>query len=277
MGMPYGATNRRGLVSPVEVQAILRQARRDGVDLLDTAAAYGESETVLGAQGAVSLGFHIVSKLPPALAPQDVPKAVERSLARLGAPSLYALLAHHAHDVLGIEGKERWQGMRAVQSKGSAQRLGVSVYHPEELDAVLAQHAVDVVQIPFNVLDQRWLNDGRLERLSNRGIEIHVRSVFLQGTLLVKPEALTGTPGLYKAVYERFHQACREAGASPLSACLSYALSYSSIARVVVGVTALSEWNDIAQAALRPVRLDWSSLACHDEKLLIPSAWEKQA
>ena len=157
-GMPYGIANKSGQVPRCEVKAILQQAAVNGIDTLDTAIAYGESETCLGKVGVRD--FKIVTKLPAV--PEGfsdvavwVKEQVNASLLRLGVNSVYGLLLHHPEQLLKSEGALIYQALQALKEDGLVQKVGVSIYAPSELEMLNTRYHFDLVQAPFNLIDRR--------------------------------------------------------------------------------------------------------------------------
>jgi aryl-alcohol dehydrogenase-like predicted oxidoreductase len=132
------------------------------------------------------------------------------------------------------------------------------------------------MQLPFSLLDQRLLRDGTLARLAALGVEVHARSLFLQGLLLMAPEAL---PAHLKGAAPHLtdlRARLAAAGTTPLAAALGFALSRPEIAVALVGVTGLDEFDAILAATAQPLpALDWQACALTDERLLTPSLWNQ--
>ena len=189
-GLQYGVANQRGKVAAQEVRAILEFARRAGLDMLDTAVAYGESEALLGQIGVSD--WQVISKLPAVpVGCGDVERwvrdSVADSLARLNVARLYGLLLHRPGQLLDSIGGQLYAALRRLTVDGVVGKIGVSIYDPGELDRLCDHFAFDLVQAPFNILDSRLVQTGWLSRLRRGGTELHVRSVFLQGLLLMRP------------------------------------------------------------------------------------------
>ncbi len=187
-GLPYGIANQTGQISRDEAAAILNHAWAMGLDTLDTAIAYGGSEARLGEIGVKQ--WRVISKLPAV--PESVTdvaawveNSVNGSLERLNIPMLRGLLLHCSRQLLGVRGDTLYRALAAIKDEGKVEKIGVSIYGPEELDALWPHYQFDLVQAPFNVIDRRLATSGWLKRLHQAGIEVHVRSVFLQGLLLM--------------------------------------------------------------------------------------------
>lgn len=284
-GMPYGITNTAGRVASELAEKILRRAADNGMDTIDTAVAYGESESVLGSLLWSGHPFRIVSKLPPLPAfnsRHDAEKhmglAAEKSLRTLRQEKFHGLLLHRPADLYEKHGKSVLAGFEYLKNRGLTEKIGVSVYSASEIDAVLEHCIPDIVQLPVNVLDQRLVTSGHIEKLAAKGVEIHARSVFLQGILLADPANLPDYFTPHLPALRHFQQAARTTGTEPVGLALNFISSLPTIETAIVGVTNLSELDDIIYAARSPAdRVDWAGFSCNDEKLLNPSLWPKQA
>jgi aryl-alcohol dehydrogenase-like predicted oxidoreductase len=267
-GQAYGVSNIRGQVPKAEVAAILDRAAKAGVRVLDTAANYGEAEAVLSAFDLSR--FRIVTKTSSLKNGLDAVIArVRQSAARLKPDTL---LVHAASD---LEDGALWPAVQRLKSEGLFRKLGISVYVADDPAGLAARLKPDVMQLPFSLLDQRLLADGSLARLAEMGVEIHARSLFLQGLLLMEsvPEALaSAAPDL-----ERVRARIKGAGSTPLAAALGFVLSRPEIGIGLVGVTGLGEWEQILAAAEEPLPdLDWAACALSDDRILTPSRWPKR-
>lgn len=282
LGLPYGVTNRRGQPSTADAIRLLAAAARAGVGTLDTAPSYGASEEVIGAALAEGIRFRIITKTPtrgpmaagwPGL--DALREGVARSLSRLGLTRLDGLLLHHAADALAPGGEALLQEMLSMKREGVVDRVGVSVYDSAELDALLAMFKPDIVQLPLSVLDQRLLQSGHLGRLHSLGVEVHVRSVFLQGVLLERPAALPSHLFPLRRKLEVFQAAMREAGRSPIEGALAFVISRPEVATVLVGVTGEDELGQLVAGARNAAALehDFSLYSVADDALVNPARW----
>lgn len=264
-GQAYGVSNMRGQVNREEASVILKRAHAGGVRVLDTAANYGEAENVLAALD--TSGFRIVTKTIGTRNGAD--QVVAR--ARQSAKCLQAdtLLVHSAADLADAS---LWPALQSLKDQGVFRRIGISAYVADDPLALARHFKPDVMQIPFSLLDQRLLKSGALEALKRMGVEIHARSIFLQGLLFLEtlPEKLRHA-ALELSVIKA---TIASAGITPLAAALAFVLARPEIDVALVGVTSVGELEDILAAAESPLpSLDWSTLALSDEKVLTPSLW----
>lgn len=279
LGLPYGVANTEGQVSFEQAEAMLRMARSAGIDTLDTAIAYGEAETVLGRIGVND--FRLISKVPALReiegAVDDwVMAQVEASLKRLHVPRLCGLMLHAPDDLLGPHGSALSRGLQRARDAGLTERIGLSVYSPEQLASLTELLPLEILQIPLNVFDRRFFETGWLDRLVGGGVEVHARSAFLQGLLLMPPDLIPSKFAPFRSLIDGWHawlNGDAAAGRSPLEVCLAHVTSYSGIARIVIGAHSPAQLQEIIAAAAVLPQVAPSSLASPATPLINPAQW----
>lgn len=275
-GLDYGISNTTGRTSLDEVKQILISAREKGADTIDTAAAYGDSEKILGHIG-VS-GWNVVSKLPPfqngcMSGKEWVLYHLRRSLERLQIERLDGLLLHRASDLLGEEGHQIATGLSEAKANGLVSKVGYSIYSPQPLKELVQIMQPDLIQAPFNVLDQRIVSSGWLNRLVEIGVEVHTRSVFMQGLLLMTPAKRPPFFRKWREHLLRWDAAVGGRSEQSLTLCLGFTKTQPCISRVVVGVDSLKHLHQLAEIWEHAAPFDATGLACDDPQLLEPSNW----
>ncbi len=255
-GMQYGIANRLGRPEASEVAQIVQTAWQAGISLLDTAYVYGDAESVLGQIVDKTHDWYVVTKTLPIHAEvfgdaeaTALYEAFDESLSRLRRPSVYGLLVHSAESLLARGADRLWAALQEIKSKGLASKIGVSVYEPDQLNQILDTYPIDIAQLPLNLYDQRFLQTGLLDRLKLSGIEVHIRSVFLQGLLLMPVEQLPEKFTAIRDHHMRFQHRSGAAGITPLEASLRFCLAQSKVDRVIVGCETLSQITEILKAA----------------------------
>lgn len=270
-GLNYGISNVEGKTNPEEVSNILKAAYREGIKLIDTAQAYGDSERVLGLLH--KNRFQFISKINPK--PNDLRSTkffVQESLDKLNLDSLYGFLFHSARSALQ---NSRIVGeLKGYQEKGIIQKLGFSVYSPDELKKLISVYGKpDIIQIPFNHLDQRF--EEMAFDLHCKGVEIHTRSAFLQGLFFRNPDEL---PDFFKPIssYLKNLKQSFKNQSHLAQAMLNFCLSKDFIDFVVIGV------NNEAQliSNIKILELEQNSDLPEpprniSEKILMPNLWPK--
>jgi len=274
-GMSYGVANRRGQVDSAEANAILDRARGAGMDTLDTAMTYGTSEESLGSVGVDT--WRVVSKLPALPDPCPdvggwVRRATEASLGRLRLGRLGALLLHAPQDLRSANGEALYAALLALRQDGLVDKIGISIYDPEEL-AALDGLRFDLIQAPFNIIDRRLAESGWLDALRRAGVEIHVRSLFLQGLLLMRLDQRPSGFARWQELWDLWHRWLQESGLSAIEACLGFAAAHPQIDRMVVGVDGLGQLEEILRARIPAAVHPPSELSSDDADLVNPSRW----
>ncbi len=270
-GLGYGAFNDKGQVAEDQVARILDRAQGAKIDTLDTARAYGNSEEVLGRLGAAQK-FRIVTKSPPlgetAQAADALKRAADQSCKALNTGRLDGYILHRAEDLIGPQGDEIWQALEALKSQGRARQIGVSGYDRSVVEKLADRYPIDLVQLPANVLDP-WFE----EEASNQRFELHVRSAFLQGFLLSDPSRLSPFHQKWRGVLEEFRERAKVLGLSPMQAALGPLIASPRISRVVVGVDALAQFEEILGAMECSGTKSLGAFEIGDRNLLDPRTW----
>ncbi|NTV02680.1 MAG: aldo/keto reductase [Chlorobiaceae bacterium] len=275
-GLSYGIANKTGQVTREEAGAMLDLAANSGIDTLDTAIAYGESEVCLGQAGVER--FRIVTKLPAV--PKDctdvcswVSRQLNGSLMRLGVSEVYGLMLHRPEQLLSSYGKALYSGLTELKDRGLVQKIGISVYSPDELEHFVDGFAFDLVQAPFNLVDRRLFSSGWMRLLKDAGFEIHVRSAFLQGLLLMSRTDRPSKFAPWSSLWDRWDEWIAGSAVTPLQACLAFVLGFEEVDRVVVGTDGFRQLLEIIDASRTGGLIDRPDIGCDDERLVNPSKW----
>ncbi|MDT0602856.1 aldo/keto reductase [Thalassotalea castellviae] len=283
-GLAYGVTNKMGQVPLTEIEKILACAKQVGINTLDTAAAYGNSEQILG-QLALTNSFDIVTKIPTLSNgdTQSIHEIVTESLAKLNVQCLKALMFHNADDLLTSNGSLYYQGAKQFKADQTIAQLGISVYHVQQLSTLLNQFSFDIVQLPANWLDQRFLTTKLLNQLSNKHIEVHARSLFLQGILIQPFEELPDYFLPFKAWIMAFHALCQRCNCQPLTLALALIHLHPMIDKAVVGCCSLQQLEEIIEHYQKAEQLTHqyhelltrvgANIASDEQELINPSLW----
>jgi spore coat polysaccharide biosynthesis protein SpsF (cytidylyltransferase family)/aryl-alcohol dehydrogenase-like predicted oxidoreductase len=294
-GMSYGIANRNGKPNDQELHAILDLAERHGISHLDTAAGYGDSEHRIGSALAPDSPLSIVTKLPPNLldgqppaaeASQRAHVAIDRSLWLLERASLDAVLLHRFEHYEGSGGAV-WKTLLSLKADGKVRHIGASVYRPEELSAMLRDPDVGLVQIPFNILDRRWLEPSIQREIAGRpDVILHGRSALLQGLLTIDDPAQWPTSDrdlACRCIVGLKEMATTLGRASVADLCFAYARAQPWLAGIVVGAETAAQMTENIRLFQKPaLTLDQAcALAATlpsslPEQLLNPALWPRR-
>lgn len=295
LGLPYGIGNQSGKPDQKTATALIKTAIANGAAFLDTARAYGDSEEVIG--NALRPGWEgrvqIITKLSPlsecpveatpATINAFVDASIFRSCAALRTQELDVLMLHrasHLSDWSGIV----WSRLLQHKAERRLKSLGTSVQSPHELEQALTESEIDLIQMPFNVLDWRW--DNQIQKIreakGHRPLTIHVRSALLQGLLVsTKPEHWQrANVENSESVREWLAGQCRKAGrASVADFCLGFVKSLDWVDGVVVGMESCEQvadntkifcGSDLTGPQIQAIQ---ASRPILDEQSLNPARW----
>jgi aryl-alcohol dehydrogenase-like predicted oxidoreductase len=275
-GSNYGINNPNGKIATEEVKRIIMCARSFGIDTIDTAAGYGDSEPVLGDCGVKD--FHVITKIDPrAQTPERINQSLQNSLSFLKIDQIYGVLVHNPKGF--YESPANWTQLLRLRDTGFISKIGVSVYQPSELEVLLERGlAIELVQVPYSVLDTRF--KALFPTLREAGIEIHVRSLFLQGIFFMNPGNL---PTHLAPVLSRIKRLRELSGrlCVPLSTVLlAIGVLEPTIDRLIIGVDSVAHLQENLKAvdqcsACAPVLEELYELGLLDESILLPINWPK--
>ena len=276
-GIDYGI-NSGVKVETDEVSRIINYARNNGINLLDTAQLYGSSEKVLGDSN--TQDFNVVSKTR-GFDKEDITESIanfvisdlNQSLKLLKRNSLYALLVHHGEDLLRPGGEIIFNKLQILKDKGLVSKIGVSAYIDNQLINIIDRFDIDIIQLPMNILDSRLIDNGLLNKIYSKGIEIHTRSIFLQGLLLMNPKKRPKIFDRWSNLWKIWDEWLYDNKLSALQATLIYMISLPEISRVLVGVDNKDQLQNIIKALKGNIPTIPKELSINDPDLLNPGNW----
>lgn len=274
-GLPYGINNTLGQTSKEEAFQILDLAFEEGIEHLDTAAAYGESEQVLGNYLNTNgdKNFKLITKFD--LRDNSCEESLRKSLNLLQTDKIDTLLFHSFNDYL----EHRKEAVELIKRyKGRLfNRIGVSVYTNEEISYLLDDEEVEVVQAPFNLLDNEQQRGKILRKVKSAGKAVHTRSVFLQGLFFKVPETFSPTLEPLKSAVGTLKLIADRHGLNMHEMALGYVLSKDYIDGILIGVDSVKQLRENVTASRKSLSeeviktIDKIEIA--QKELLNPSKW----
>jgi aryl-alcohol dehydrogenase-like predicted oxidoreductase len=268
-GLDYGINNVGGQVHISDIKEILDFAKSVGLDTLDTAFLYGNSEENLGICNLNN--FRIISKLPPCEV-QEIEATFKKSLNKLQTNQLYGYLFHHFST---FEKNERtFEKLQELKAKGKVQKIGFSLYNPRELEVLIDKNIdFDLVQVPYNIFDQGF--DAYFPILKSKGVEIHTRSAFLQGLFF---KDLNKIPSHFRSVLPQLER-LNQYGIDKSALCLNFVVANPNIDKVVIGVDSAKQLKMNVKSLksideVRSILTDLKNLQVDNEAIINPSLWQ---
>jgi aryl-alcohol dehydrogenase-like predicted oxidoreductase len=253
-----------------EISDILAIAQRAGVGMLDAAVPYDSAEIVLG--GAIPAGSPfgvLVRAARPERGPDHVEFEARASLRRLGLTSADAIIIQSAGDLFGRHGPELWDKLQDLKDQGLFARIGVAALACDDPVGIAKRFRPDIIQAPASILDQRLLANGALAEVAAMGVEVHLRSIFLQGLLFLPPDRMPAPLKGAASSLSRVRRMIAEGRSDPMQAALGFALARKEASAVIVGASTAQELSAlVAAAASPPPDLDWDRMALDDENAL---------
>ena len=247
-GMNYGIANKVGKISVNEMSNILTYAKTKGINTLDTAIGYGDCHSKLGNLGIDEL--EIISKISHfgndiSQIKSNLLSQIKQSLKELRISCLNTILLHSPNDLLNQNKYEVYDGLISAKNSGFCKKIGVSGYCPNQIVNLTKEFKLDVVQLPFNVFNNEIVNDKNLNYLKSNGIELHVRSIFLQGLLLMESQERNPYFDNWKELFDKWELWLKQKKISKLEGCISYVIQNKFIDKVVIGIDSKTHFHEI--------------------------------
>ncbi|MDR1181683.1 MAG: aldo/keto reductase [Bacteroidales bacterium] len=267
-GLNYGINNLHGKTKPQEVCTILNMAYESGIKCLDTSYGYGDSESIIGETlSNHAFQFQIISKYPQNSG--EVKDVFNRSLQRLKVSHVYGYMVHHFSYFK--DNSSIWDDFRALKNDAKVDKIGFSLYSPDELE-YLFKHNIcfDIIQFPYNVFDRRF--ESYMVELKQRGVEIHVRSTFLQGLFYKDRETLPARLQPLKKYLLLLDDFAKEKNLSIEDIALGYNLQNPHIDGVLTGVDNSEQLRSNIYASQKNVIIDLQ-IKVKEKELLNPVNW----
>lgn len=276
-GLNYGINNTIGKPAKEEVKAILDLAFTNGITMLDTAEAYGDSQEVIGAYHAQSKNsFQVITKFSAKREdlPQSITKRVQHDIELLKVSSLYAYMFHSFND-LKLHFEKFRNELLKLKQEGKIKKIGVSIYTNKEAEELLNYKDIDLVQLPFNLLDNNSQRSSVLRELKERGMEIHTRSVFLQGLFFMKEDII---PTKLLPLKHHLHTIKVIADQHQLSIndlALNYVIAQNNIDKVLVGIDSKEQLETNINSLKKEIKglKEVDNINVKEKELLNPANW----
>ena len=275
-GQKYGLS-KKNIKSNKRIEKILKFSNSSNINLIDTSSNYGSSEILLGKNSLKN--FKLVTKIKTSIKEKKsnnleniIYKKVEKSLLKLNTKKLYAILLHDINDLKGNRKHLIIKVLKKLKKKKLVSKIGISIYDPKELDFIWSFWKPDIVQCPFNILDQRIFKSGWLNRLIKNRVEVHVRSIFLQGLLLKNEKTVPKEFKKWNNIFRKWNKYCNEENISKLQACINFIKFFKKISYVVVGFENISQIKKITEY-FNNNKKKYISLTSSATKLINPRLW----
>lgn len=279
LGLNYGINNTKGKPSEQEAFDILEIAHDNGITTLDTAEAYGESTQVIGAfhKKYPNKIFNVITKLDAQflLTKGDLYRKVKESCKTLNVNEIHGYMFHNFESFK--KNSIFFEELLEAKKQGLVKKIGVSLFSNFELKTILKEYSdIDFIQLPFNLFDNELKRKKHLEKAKQKNIEIHTRSVFLQGLFFKDIKELSKTLSPFKEPLELIHEISKESDINLGYLALNYALEKEYIDHVLIGVDSKEQLNLNLQNLKEKKQIPHSridEILIINEELLNPTNW----
>ena len=276
-GLDYGISNSAGKVKLPEIKKIIKLATDSGIDTIDTAMAYGDSEELLGKCNLEN--FKIITKIGAIQESENrienwILDEVHLSLEKLKLNNIYGLLLHRPNELISKKGETLFYSIQNLKKLGLVKKIGISIYSTDELVSILDSYDIDIVQLPLNIFNREAINNDILKVLKSRNIEIHARSCFLQGLLLMEQKNIPIKFKKWSNLFIDWHEWLIKNDISPVQGCLSFLNSINEIDKVIVGVENVKQLQELINYSSVQGITEFPNLICNDQQLINPSNWK---
>ena len=276
-GSQYGILKNKSL-SMATVGKLLSFAKKKNILMIDTAINYIGSEKILGNFDLSD--FKIITKLPNP--PKNfkniedwVNKEIEESLKRLSIKKLYAILIHDSNLFVNPNIDSIMKSLKKLQDRKLVQKIGISIYDLKILKKILKKYRyIKIVQVPLNLFNRQLITSGWIKKLNNMNIEVHIRSIFLQGLLLVDRKLI---PKFFKSWMNKFRDLENwhiNRKLDILTTCIKFVSNNNLINKIVIGVENLNQLKQIYKIFNDKKRQVIPRIFSKDKKLIYPYNWK---
>ena len=278
-GMNYGQGMHAGRLSEQATKEILQFARSLEIKTLDTAISYGDCSKRLGIIGVED--WKVITKIP------KIPKGINnvndwvkncisKSAQEIGVSRFEAILIHNPKDFIGENDKELLQSLKDLKERGLTKKIGVSVYEKKDLETILNIFQPEIVQCPVNIVDKRLLKDKYLQDISKMGIEVHIRSIFLQGLLTYATENIPVEFAKFKDFWQNWKLWLSSQELTPVEACVRFVNSIQGIDKIVIGVNSTLHLKEIFHYFSKPpIDKEPKWISDLEPELIDPRLWKQ--
>lgn len=266
-GFHYGITNSSGMTEREEVERTINAAKNHGASFIDTAAGYGLAEERIGN---INSDLKIITKLA-IKSELDLQSQLQDSLQRLKCNSVELVLIHDTDEFFKPDKlTANLASLQKIKDDGLCKKTGFSLYHPSQSKLLTQVIHPDVLQVPLNIWNQEFISSGELARLKTIGIEIHARSLFLQGVLLA--DSLPEGVDFMADTFSGWTQYLNNNELTAISACRSFAEKQTLVDCWILGFENKHQVDDFFQTSITDN--DWTQLACSNPSIVDPSQWQ---
>ena len=275
-GDRYGISKDKNIIKKREAKNILKFSQKNNIICLDTADRYKGSIKILHKQNlkewkiSLKISSETISKLNTK---KKFNNFFFKNLKKLNQKKFEYFLFHESQDLLTSKGEKVYEYLTILQKKGFINKIGVSAYSLNEMKKIIKNYKINVVQVPYNIFDQRLKESNLINTLKNMNIELHVRSIFLQGLLLLKKNKIPKKFLKWQDKFNLWYKFLKKNKTTALSECLNFVFSNKDIDKIVIGINSIDHLKEIVLLKKNFVKRNFETFKSKDVNLIDPRKW----
>ena len=249
---------------------------------IDTAPVYGNAESLIGKNLKKKNQFKIITKTISSNGNKINKQFIKKldynfllSLKRLKQKKIYSILVHDVNDLFKKNSKLLYDYLLTLKKKKLVKKIGVSVYDKKDINKILLKYNFDIIQLPCNIFDQRLIFDGTLDKLKKKNIELHARSIFLQGMLFKKINEIPKNFMSLKKKLNLLHSRVNYSKITTQEAAISFVYNLKKFKTLIVGFDDFEQFKNIIENPIRKLPFKVRDLYCRNKKSIDPRLWKK--
>ena len=272
----YGVLKNKKKLKESEVRNIIKISKKNKITYLDTADQYKSFKKILKKQNlkkwkiSIKLSSKVINKQNTEAKFNNF---IFKSLKSLKQKNFEYLLFHRSQDLFTLKGRKIYKYLTILKQKGFINKIGISVYSPNEIKNVIKKYKIDVIQAPYNIFDQRLNNRRLLKKLKVMNIELHARSIFLQGLLLAKKNKIPKKFLKWKNKFNSWHNFLIKNKTTALLECLNFVFSNKNIDKFIIGVNSVNNLKQIVLLKKKFIKRNFDVFKSKDINLIDPRKW----
>jgi len=276
-GTNYGISSKN-VVNKKKVLDIINVAKNYKINFIETSVNYHSAFQIFKK---ISLkDFRIINKFPKINLKTNIYEQYKNyaisTLKIFNIKKIDYILLHSPNELLSKNGENIYKVLLDLKKENLINRIGVSVYFLKELNLLKKYYDLDVIQFPINVFDQEIINSNILHDLKKRGVELHGRSIFLQGLLLFKDLSYPKYFDKWKLYFIKWHSFLKKNKISPLEGCLTFIKNKKLVDRIILGVESAEQLLEIIKILKKKIKIyNFDLISVNDKKLTKPIFWKK--
>ena len=277
-GKKYGISNKNGKTRKSEIDKILKIAKQQDINSIDTAQNYLNVENTIASYNLND--FKISTKISE-IDSENIKtnkhyiyNKIIQSIQNLKIKKIDTIFLHNTNDLLSRNGNKYFEDLVRSKKNKLVNKIGITVYSIKEINEIISNFDIDVVQCPFNIFDNRLVESGMYNALVEKKIEIEVRSIFLQGLLLMNAKNIPLQFQSFKKIFKLWFEFLENNQISQLDACINFVKKFKKIKRVIIGVENSNQFVEIIKSFNNNNYIDFPKMSSNQIKLINPNLWK---